>query len=514
MLTHFPIAQRDEMLTSVLARFIQQMGVKDDKVALDILFGNRKIVPSPFLQGHLGQLIEHVGNVWCYSPSKIIEQHTHLPLFRLFLSNQRYSTLETDLLHSSANSSVTRAGIPASLVQWPLNYKICPQCRQSQLTTLGFTYWQRLFQSPGVMACPKHRCALIDTHLPISSPHRHRLVGSHSYQDAQQLTECANTNELKLAEMVEWLFNSEQSYVSPEQWTQYYQNLAREQGFMKGARIDHKGIASLVRNVWSDRWMQQQGIQIYKENTWLTAMFRKHRRMFSYLQHFVVWLSLGRESVSVAEEVYRASKLSTVDSPRPLIMNINNQKNRDARRSKWLMLLRKYPRTYSLKQLRDTVLGARLYSWLYRYDRDWLNSHKPPPIKNYKNKRVDWHVRDLELVKKLIAIKNITEENLYDVRHSKSWFSTRIGCKSLLEKKIHNLPLCRLFFDRYSESVEEYQTRRLSRVMVQLIDDKDILRPVCEIERLAGLSRTRSRKPAREILRLDIPAWQRAEVLS
>ena len=514
MLTHFPIAQQDEILTSVLARFAQQMGIKDDKVALGILFGNRKVVPSPFLQGHLEQLVQQVGNVWRSSPRKIIEQHTHLPLFRLFLSSHRYNILQADLVHCSANPSVTRAGISASLVQWPLSYKICPQCWQSQLTTLGFTYWQRLFQSPGVMACPKHRCTLIDTHLPISSPYRHRLVGSYCYQESPLLSECANAHELKLAEMVEWLFNSNQSYVSPEQWTYYYRNLARDQGMMRGARVDHKGIASLVRNVWSDEWMQKQGLLLHEENTWLTAMFRKHRRMFSYLQHFVVWLALGRESVNAAEEVCRAKKFSTVEYPSSLIMTAKNQKNRDARRVKWMMLLQEPKKTHSLKQLRDTVLGARLYSWLYRYDRHWLNSHKPQPIKNYINKRVNWHERDLHLVKRLIAIKNLTEENLDDQRHSKSWFSSRLGRKSLLEKKIHKLPLCRLFFDRYSESVEEYQTRRLSRVMVQLFECKDILRPICEIERLAGLSRARSRKPAREILRLDIPAWQRAAALS
>lgn len=513
MLTHFPIAQRDEMLTSVLARFIRQMGIKDDKVALDILFGNRKVVPSPFLQGHLEQLVQHVGNVWRCSPRKIIEQHTHLPLFRLFLSSHRYSTLESDLIHSSANPSVTRAGIPASLVQWPLSYKICPQCWNSQLASLGFTYWQRLFQSPGVMACPEHRCSLIDTRLPIRSPRRHCLVGSYCYREAPQLSECANANELKLAEMVEWLFNSDLSFVSLEQWTHYYQWVAREQGVMKGAKIDHKGIASLVSNMWSDEWMQQQGLQLYGENTWLTAMFRKHRRVFSYLQHFVVWLSLGRKSVNLAEDVYRARKFSTMGSSGSLIMTVKNHANRDVRREKWLKL-RESKKLYSLKQLRETVFGARLYSWLYRYDRYWLNFHKPSPIKNYKNKRVNWHDRDLHLVKELIAIKNTTEEHLDDPRRSKSWFSMKVGRKSLFEKKANKLPLCSLFFDRYSESIEEYQTRRLSRVMVQLIECNDVLRPMCEIERLAGLSRTRSRKPAREILRLDIPAWQRAAALS
>ncbi len=339
MLTYFPIAQQDEMLTSVLARFVQQMGIKDDKVALGILFGNRKVVPSPFLQGHLEQLVQHVGNVWRSSPRKIIEQHTHLPLFRLFLSSHRYNILQTDLVHSSANPSVTRAGISASLVQWPSSYKICPQCWQSQLATLGFTYWQRLFQSPGVSACPEHQCTLIDTQLPIRSTHRHRIVGSHCYRELPRLSECASIHELKLAKLVEQLFSSELGYVLPQQWTCYYQCIAREKGLMKGARVDHKGIVSLVRNVWSDEWLYQQGLQLYGENTWLTAMFRKHRRMFSYLQHFVVWLALGRESVNVAEEVYRARNLSTMESPSSLIMTAKNETNRNARRVKWLMLL-------------------------------------------------------------------------------------------------------------------------------------------------------------------------------
>ncbi|MCG9785447.1 hypothetical protein L1D52_24370 [Vibrio brasiliensis] len=239
--------------------------------------------------------------------------------------------------------------------------------------------------------------------------------------------------------MVEWLFNSELGYVSPEQWTHYYQSVAREQGVMKGARVDHKGIASSVRKVWSDEWMHQQGLQLCGENTWLTAMFRKHRRVFSYLQHFVVWLSLGRDSVDLAEEVNRARKFSTIVPHPPLMMTTKNQVNRDVRRAKWLML-RQSLKTHSLKQLRDTTLGARLYLWLYRYDRHWLNSHKPAPVTNCKNKRVSWHDRDLQLVKKLIVIKDRAEEHLEDPRHSKSWLAARVGRKSLFEKKIHKLP--------------------------------------------------------------------------
>lgn len=513
MLTHFPVAQRDEMLTSVLARFVQQMGIKDDKVALDILFGNRMVVPSPFLQGHITQFLDHVGHVWGVHPRLIVERHTHLPLFKPFLSPNRYKTLQTDLIYSCANPSMSRAGIPASVIQWPTSYKICPQCWQEQSKALGFTYWQRLFQAPGVNACPQHQCLLLDTYIPIHSSHRHQFVGVSCYQYQTRFSEAATPRELKLSVMVEMLINSKLSSVSFEQWTLYYQKLARDAGMMVGARVDHKEISDSVRRLWSDEWLHQQGLALCGENTWLLAMFRKHRRVYSYLQHFIVWLSLRGSSVDLLVEFNLARMFPTIDRRTQSIRVTKNIVKRDTSRTQWLGILESSCAT-SLKNIRTTALGARLYSWLYRYDSKWLNKHKPDLVTNYQNNRVDWRLRDLLLVKELIKTKNRADDRMEDPRHSKSWFASSIEQKSLVEKKLYKLPLCSLFFDRYSESIEEYQIRRLSRVMVQLIENKDFLRPSCEIERLAGLSRTRSRKPAREILRLDIPAWQRAAALS
>jgi hypothetical protein len=513
MLTHFPVAQKDELLTSILARFIQQMGIKDDKVALDILFDNRMVVPSAFLQGHIKQLLDQVGHVWNIEPLDLIERHSLLPLFKPFFPTSRYNTLRADLIVGHVNPSMSRAGINASLIQWPSNYKVCPQCRKKQLDSLGFTYWQRLFQSPGVIVCPEHQCTLLDTNLVIHSAHRHHFVGSSSYKCSDHLSEVAEPYELKLACMVNILLNSNLGYVSPAQWTLYYQKLARSEGAMNGARIDHKGIANLVRKTWSDEWLHQQGLALSGANTWLVAMFRKHRRTYSYLQHFVVWLSFSHASIDLREEFNHARALSSVNRDTRAIVFTKNIAKRDEVRVQWLGIL-KYSPNSLLKNIRTTALGARLYSWLYRYDRKWLNDHKPNHASNYQNNRVDWEVRDLLLVKKLIKLKNRVDNRIKDPRHSKSWFASSIKQKSLIEKKLYKLPLCSLFFDRYSESIEEYQIRRLSRVMVQLIECKDVLRPVCEIERLAGLSRARSRKPAREILRLDIPAWQRAAALS
>ncbi|HHX8337608.1 TnsD family Tn7-like transposition protein [Vibrio alginolyticus] len=513
MLAHFPRAQKDELLTSLLARFIQQVGIKDDKVALDVLFDSRMVVPSPFLQGHIKQLTEQVGHIWHIHPKTIIERYTLLPLFRPFLPSYRYKMLQTDLLHYRTNLSTVHAGISASVINWPISYKICPQCWLEQQSILGYTYWQRLFQSPGVSVCPTHGVSLLDTEISIHSPHRHRFVGTSCYQCPTRLSEVATSDELNLAIMVEKLLYSKIDYVSPRQWTHYYQQLARDVGAMNGARIDHRRIAVAVRKAWSEDWLSQQGLALSGENTWLVAMFRKHRRMFSYLQHFIVWLSLRKNSIDLHAEFNQARSMPSVNLYAVAMNTTKNVSKRDEYRREWLRLITSL-KGVSLKQVRATILGRRIFSWLYRYDSEWLGSHKPLPLYKYKNKRVNWHKRDLQLVRALLGVKNKADNELKGPRHSKSWFTSNASCKSLIEKKLHKLPLCSLFFDRYIESVEEYQTRRLCRVMVQLIEHKDIKRPVCEIERLAGLSRQRSRKPAREVLRLDIPAWQRAEIFS
>jgi len=511
MLTYFPLAQKDELLTSILARFVYQLGVKKDKVALDILFKNRMVIPSAFLQGHIKQLLGQVGHIWHIQPKEIIAKHTLLPLFQSFLPSHRYEKLELDLLSGHANPSMSRTGINASLIQWPISYKICPHCWRTQLELLGHTYWQRLFQSPGVTVCSKHKCRLINTGLMIHSSRRHHFVGTHEYQHLSYLSEVAKPYELKLASMVETLFQTNVGYISTERWTRYYQHLARDIGTMKGAIIDHQEITHLVQKRWSQEWLLQQGLRITGENTWLLSMFRKHRRAYSYLQHFIVWLSLRDMSFNLIDELNFAGSCEAVATPTKNHVLTKNITKRNATRNKWLYL-RQLTTDFSLKQIRSTAVGARLYLWLYRYDRQWLNSHKPEQTTNYLNKRVDWVSRDLKLVKRLIHINNEVESKLDDPRHSKSWFASTIKCKSLIEKKLHKLPLCTLFFERYTESIEEYQVRRLTRVMIQHIESEEIIKPVCLVERLAGLSHQRSRKPAREILRLDIPAWQNSLV--
>ncbi len=516
MLRQFPVPHPDELLSSILARFVTRQGITEDKVALDLLFDSRLIVPSALFQGHVHQLLKQVGHLWPATTRQVIESHSPLPLFRPFVGRRTYEQLVGDLSGYRQNHSLLRTGVNASILLWSVSFKICPLCWHHQSSLYGYAFWQRLFQCPGVECCPLHGCLLLDTKLPMQSEHRHHLVGTADMVRAIPVAGVmASDKQIRLAKWVQQLLNPVSGMPDVgllDKWSCYYHRLATELGFAHGHRIHHQAIHDMVTHYWGLGWLEKQGLgRLTADNDWLTMIFRKHRRPFSYLQHLVCWCALKPELGDI-KDVFQSVATLQHGSATPARYHTSKDQSRCVEyRTGWLSMRQAYP---DLKKIRANREGARLYSWLYRYDHQWLQVHKPVPIKHHVNQRVDWKKRDLSTVRRLLAVESSCQNKLEGPRRSRAWFSNQIGVKGFIDKKLHKLPLCQFFFDRYSESVDEYQTRRLACVMDQLIDNDEYLRPICEIERIAGLSRQRCRKPAREILRLDIPAWQRAQALS
>lgn len=513
MLTQFPIAQRGELLGSILARFITQYRIEDDKAALEWLFGNRKVVPSPLLQGHIKELNQRIGHIWQCPPEKIVSSHTILPLFRPFSPAERYKKIHDNLINGTMNTSSSRTGINAASLIWPKKYQVCPICLNEQKHNLGFYYINRLFQCAGVESCPKHRCLLFKTEITIQSEHRHRFVGLPNTITCKAITPVAAPNQCRLAEFVAEVLDYTGPTFNYQQWSSYYRYLAESKGYMYGHRIDHAKIKRQLLKYWGKGWLKKHGLELEVKQTWLLAIFRKHKRPFTYLQHLAVCLALDENLKSLKEIFSVVSTFSSLQAAKVVNQNRVSQEDIIQYQNAWIKILKDTP-NISLKQIRSTKEGMRLYIWLYRHTPEWLAMNKPKRLKYLSNYRVDWKQRDKKLVKALLRIEHKLIYQLTGPRRSKHWYSMQINKLSLIDKKLEKLPLCGLFFDRYSESIEEYQTRRLACVMDHLIENKDYLRPICEIERDAGLSRQRSREPARQILRLDIPAWQSIKVLT
>ncbi|MDV7105389.1 TnsD family Tn7-like transposition protein [Vibrio sp. TH_r3] len=506
----FPVPYEDELLSSVLARFVQRQGLNADKQALELLFGSRNIVPSSLFQGHIQLLLSHVGHLWDTSPEQIIEKHALLGVFKPFMGASRYQIQKDELIFGSKNQTLTSIGINASKLNWPRKFRYCPICLKDDIDNLGETYWRRQFQLPGISCCPIHRCLLVDSGIEIRATHRHAYIPA-DYERFKPTVGIGiienNPFHVSLARQIDSLFSSSYSCHSEHHWSLYYKNLASSLSLMKGGNIDHDLIRSIIRNSWGDNWLAENGLGLEGENNWLVAMFRKHRRVFTYLHHLVAMIALLGEFVSIKEECTKVDILPDKSVKKAKYHTSKYEQRKEEYRAIWLDLMKYHE---SLKDIRNTREGTRVYSWLYRFDRKWhcRNLPKPLIIKHIKP-RVDWGKRDLKIAKQLLSIERSTFFDLSLPRKSGAWYSKQINATNLIPDKLDKLPLCHCFLTRYQESVEEYQIRRLLCIVVDKLTHGQTIPKIYELERSAGLSKKRIREPAKQVLFLDIPRISR-----
>ncbi len=506
MIMQFPVPYRDELLSSVLARFVLRHGINADKCALELLFGSRNIVPSTLFQGHIQQLLSNVGHIWQTSPEAVLRDHTLLSVFKPFMERPRYEKHMHVLIAGKKNQTVTSLGINASSLIWPKHFFYCPHCLKNDLEALGETYWRRHFQLPGMSCCPVHECQLVESRVSIHAQQRHsyivpdvRLLGVARMLGSVDIAH----KRVALAKQIYQLFQHGTFNHSLTQWSSYYQNIARSLNLVDRNGVDHSLIQSAVRAYWGDSWLNQVGLDLHAESNWLIAIFRKHRRSYSYLHHLTVMSALLGESMSIIDECRKVDALPERTTPKKSYSTSKYEAQKEGYRSAWLELTQTYS---SLKEIRSTQEGARVYSWLYRFDRDWQLDHSLAHLHRKRKKhRVDWSKRDRTLVKRLLQVERDSYLELELPRKSRLWFGKKISASSLIPDKLSKLPLCACFFDRYHETVEEYQLRRLLAIVVDKINHGQSIPPIYELERRAGLSKERIRELAEKVLRVDIP---------
>lgn len=500
MIMQFPIAHNDELLVSILARFVARQGLKNDKAALELLFSTRNIVPSALLQGHIQPLLSNVGHLWPVSEIDVINRHSLLPFFQSFIEPQRVEAVQNSLIYSEKSTALTTIGKNASNVHWPMYYRYCPKCIAEDNKLLAYSYWRRSFQLPGFVVCPKHFVYLQNSHFKLLPSRRHGFCDASQVNNSDKLIHIdvdPNNKLLKLAVHLQQLLQINTPYVSPLQWTIFYQKAIRNIGLVNGARPDHLEVKERVISYWGIKFLSSYGLGLHNENNWLLAFFRKHRRHYTALHHIACMMALF-PCQPILEAINEASLIIPEKQQRKVHFNSKLVDKVDEYRTNWLQI---YSQFNSLKSIRETREGARLYSWLFRFDNAWLQKKLPKRICNNIVK-VNWVKRDRELVKKLILVLNKSYENLSLPRMTQTWFIAQTNITWGVASHLEKLPLSKCFFIKYTESIDEYQIRRVLAIIVNCINKNEPLPRTYEIERLAGLSKQRSREPVKYILEM------------
>jgi hypothetical protein len=165
--------------------------------------------------------------------------------------------------------------------------------------------------------------------------------------------------------------------------------------------------------------------------------------------------------------------------------DLSNQHN--SYRARILLLVREHP-DKCRTEIRAMIPGV--YAWLYRHDRYWLFANLPPVVRRQSVMvpRVDWDERDRKICYQIrCAAKEIKEKEPL-ARMSISSLGKQTGSLSLLHKHLDKLPRTREVLEMVSETIEDFQDRRIVYVIEQMKENR--IKPVVwKIMRAAGLKK-------------------------
>ncbi len=141
---------------------------------------------------------------------------------------------------------------------------------------------------------------------------------------------------------------------------------------------------------------------------------------------------------------------------------------RDYYRNEWEQIL--------LQNLKKTKTELRnenkaCYIWLYRNDREWLDSFKYYKILNVtKPERIDWEKRDIELCE---LVNNVINELIFadskPIRITISAIGKRINKQTLLNIYLDKLPLTKEYLERNIEGQEDFHRRKIKWAIKKLL---------------------------------------------
>ncbi len=481
----FPLPYPQELLYSTIARAGVHDGETSPKQLLDSVFGDRKVIATVDLPSHIEKIAVQYPPKLGLISEKLIDRHTLWPLYAPFIADKRRRAIVRWMKRESYGSShVLAAGIAASRIKHKLALYLCPGCIKEQKAEFGEAYWDRRWQIPLSCFCEIHG-PLHESNIHLNGENRHAFV---DISEAQFSTELGvSENDRRFAILAIPLLQTDVP-TSPtyHQWTLLYQAFAEEYGLLVGKRIDHWQIFRKYINRWGTSWLQWANLlPNTKETTWLRGIFRKHRNSFSFAEHITVIDALSEGQITMPQAIQMALLFPSEEPKRITLITIAEPSNTKDQ-FQWLAAIS----GKSPKQVRRE--NSALYTRLYRAHYAWLmqvNAENRVPYSNL-NSRVNWNDRDRQTAIKLMQMINALEENLSLPRLSQSFLLHQLPNTASIEKNLNKLPRCRTILKYYSETIAEYQIRRLTVVAAKHRADGQAFKS-WSLLREAGLSNER-----------------------
>jgi len=466
---NFPIPYHEELLYSTIARAGIRHGLTSPKQLLDEVFDSRTVIATLDLPNHISSILKWLPSE--FNAEKLIYNHTLFPIYAPFIPEDRRQKCLEWMLHKSQGAIHVSLGVSASRIKSPRFIRYCPKCVTQQKLHNGEYFWCREWQITGVETCSKHGDAtLIDTRIARPGIERHKFVAaSPEVCPVVRRSQGEPTSRWVICQVQQLLMMPAQLSVSFAQWTKYYQNLAKQLGFGRGnTQIEHQKIKEQLLQVWPKSWLAKHDLEFNtrdNESDWLSSIFRKHRKSFSYLEHIVVNQALLDKNWKISDVIADARKYPSDGKFKSTKISNLNCHALSEDQSIWAELLRIYTPQKARKK------APALYARLYRNHRDWLldiNRQFAYDRSDDHKLKVNWESRDREYLQALKELDNFLVTNKATARRSRAMYLKMLGNASTIEKNLHRMPLSFAFLLEHAETISQHQVRRLQNTYEDL----------------------------------------------
>ena len=472
MIIQFPTPYKDELLYSTIARYHLRSGNLSYLHTLEDLFGKRTTTATPILPCSIKKLISELPKHTTIAEKMLIEQHTLYPFYSAFLPEEKAVSIYNQMIGDDGKTLYTTAGIMSSAISQNKYFHFCPLCFEE--AEHGEPYWHRLHQLPGQLICTKHHVWLEKSTVRLIQPDRCSFFSptdeNCKYNEIRHVNEPLKRQYMRFLNLIDDLLTNPISRYSFHEWTKFYQMLLFERGYRKGKSkvlIDQLQLQEDFLHFYSEEFLNSLGIT---STAWVRLLAQKHRKSFHPYHHLLMFEFLD---VKVADIPAIMNSISGVSIKKPVAIPAIKPTNSkileriEDRRQIWLEFQEEYP-NHSKTELRK--IYPAVYTYLYRYDRNWLEMNSPKPISRKAiNKRVEWEQRDeelLEKVKKATADLLARTENLR--RITIKALGDETGELALLEQQLHKMPKTRAFINSVRENEAEFRNRRVQCVIKRM----------------------------------------------
>jgi Tn7-like transposition protein D/TniQ len=273
MIVYNVIPYKDEVLYSIIARYLYHSIGSNMHRSLIKLFGNGQIPACIDLPGSLDKLFNNLFFISLY------------PFYQHFFKFEKRDRILKYMIEGGTSLVHVIAGINSSSMTRSRFPRYCPQCARESIQIYGEAYWKRVHNIPGMLLCTSHNVLLFTQELKLKKLNFSQFVSPNELQQTSLLHEInSDNNLLSICKLLE---NSLRGDYAFDINSINYRELIGQTKYLNGKRINY---LQLLEDMV--KWYGENALRNYFPQKsllhWVPGMVRSPLTYFNPVKHVLL----------------------------------------------------------------------------------------------------------------------------------------------------------------------------------------------------------------------------------